>query len=127
MIFNISNQIGLYGLGKTAIRGKKAQQLTLETKTSAADVIMWSGCKDSQTSADAYEAGAATGAMSYAFIAALSKYSNLTYNQLLNAIRDEMAGKYSQLPQLSSSHPIDTNLLFICVSYSIKKKSHKLT
>ena len=27
--------------------------------------ISWSGCKDSQTSADAVEAGAATGAMSY--------------------------------------------------------------
>lgn len=33
---------------------------------------MWSGCKDSQTSADADEAGKATGAMSYAFITALS-------------------------------------------------------
>ena len=36
--------------------------------------ISWSGCKDSQTSADATEAGKATGAMSYAFIHALSKY-----------------------------------------------------
>lgn len=27
--------------------------------------ILWSGCKDSQTSADTYEDGAATGAMSY--------------------------------------------------------------
>ena len=27
--------------------------------------ISWSGCKDSQTSADTWEAGVATGAMSY--------------------------------------------------------------
>lgn len=36
--------------------------------------IMWSGCKDSQTSADTSEAGQATGAMSYAFTTALSAY-----------------------------------------------------
>lgn len=36
---------------------------------------MWSGCKDSQTSADTSEAGKATGAMSYAFTTALSACS----------------------------------------------------
>lgn len=35
--------------------------------------ISWSGCKDSQTSADAFEAGAATGAMSHAFITSMGK------------------------------------------------------
>ena len=45
-----------------------------QQNTSPADVIMWSGCKDTQTSADANEAGKATGAMSYAFITALTKY-----------------------------------------------------
>jgi hypothetical protein len=35
-------------------------------KGSPADVIMFSGCKDSQTSADAFENGRSTGAMSYA-------------------------------------------------------------
>jgi len=42
-----------------------AAEKTKQTNTSPADVIMWSGCKDSQTSADATEAGKATGAMSY--------------------------------------------------------------
>jgi hypothetical protein len=38
--------------------------------------ISWSGCKDSQTSADTVEAGSATGAMSY--VGVLSNYSPLT-------------------------------------------------
>lgn len=43
------------------------------TKTSEADVISFSGCKDSQTSADAADDfGRASGAMSWAFVAALS-------------------------------------------------------
>ena len=48
---------------------------------------MWSGCKDSQTSADTNEAGKATGAMSYAFIQALSVNPQQSYMQLLNNIR----------------------------------------
>jgi metacaspase-1 len=74
--------------------------------------MMLSGCKDAQTSADAMEAGKATGAMSWAFITVLTQYPQLTYNQLLNATRDALAAKYSQKPQMSSSHPIDMNLLF---------------
>jgi hypothetical protein len=46
---------------------------------------MWSGCKDSQTSADANEAGKATGAMSYAFIRALSAYSLCCYSSPTNS------------------------------------------
>ncbi|WWC58303.1 metacaspase-1 [Kwoniella dejecticola CBS 10117] len=105
---------GLMGIGKNLVnQNSDARKKTQETKTSPADVIMWSGCKDSQTSADTQEAGKATGAMSYAFIASLTKYPQQSYVQLLNTIRDELKGKYSQKPQLSASHPMDTNLLFI--------------
>lgn len=101
--------------------------------TSQADVIMFSGCKDDQTSADANEAGKATGAMSYAFtsklsciqeqkqiysfqfmIATLRKNPNQSYQELLNSVRDILRDKYSQRPQMSSSHPIDVNLEFQC-------------
>jgi len=103
------------GLVKTATGGtKKAENYARATRTSAADVISWSGCKDSQTSADANEAGQATGAMSYAFMTALSHNQQQSYMQLLNSLRDILRAKYSQKPQLSSSHPMDTNLLFIC-------------
>lgn len=39
-----------------------------------------------------------------AFIAALTKYPQQSYIQLLNTIRDELRGRYSQKPQLSASH-----------------------
>ncbi|WWC85991.1 metacaspase-1 [Kwoniella dendrophila CBS 6074] len=105
---------GLMGIGKKMVnQNSDARKRTEQTKTSPADVIMWSGCKDSQTSADTQEAGKATGAMSYAFIAALTKYPQQSYVQLLNSIREELKGRYSQKPQLSASHPMDTNLLFL--------------
>jgi hypothetical protein len=63
--------------------------------------------------ADANIAGAATGAMSYAFIAALKKNPQQSYVQLLNSIRDELEGKYDQKPQLSCSHPLDTDILYV--------------
>ncbi|TFK21635.1 metacaspase [Coprinopsis marcescibilis] len=91
-----------------------AHEVTKATRTSQADVIFLSGCKDEQTSADTVEGGEATGAMSYAFISVLSENSQLSYKQLLVNVRDILQNKYSQKPQLSASHPIDTDLLFIC-------------
>jgi hypothetical protein len=69
--------------------------------------------------------------MSWAFMNALKKNPQQSYVQLLNSIRDELATKYTQKPQLSCSHPLskaallplshckanscfaDTNLLFV--------------
>ncbi|KAH0833201.1 putative metacaspase [Lanmaoa asiatica] len=90
-------------------RAEKANQYTRATRSSVADVISWSGCKDSQTSADAQIGGRNTGAMSDAFLTVLARNPNPSYQQLLI----EMSEKYSQKPQFSSSHPIDTNLQFI--------------
>ncbi|PIL35656.1 hypothetical protein GSI_02386 [Ganoderma sinense ZZ0214-1] len=103
------------GLLKTATGStQRAERKTRETKTSPADVISWSGCKDSQTSADTFEAGQSTGAMSYAFMTCLRQNQQQSYQQLLQNIRAILRQKYSQKPQLSSSHPMDVNLLFIC-------------
>lgn len=41
---------GLFKLGKKAMQGNEGYEQTIRTKTSAADVIMWSGSKDDQTS-----------------------------------------------------------------------------
>ncbi|CAG8694516.1 16767_t:CDS:2 [Dentiscutata erythropus] len=82
-------------------------------KSSKADVISLSGCKDDQTSADAFEDGRNTGAMSYAFIKTMRESRDLTYQQLLNNIRDILASKYTQKPQLSTSHHIDMSSKFI--------------
>ena len=74
---------------------------------------MLSGSKDNQTSADAVEDGQNTGAMSHAFIKVITLQPQQSYLSLLQNMRKELAAKYSQKPQLSSSHPIDVNLQFI--------------
>jgi len=104
---------GMVKMVKGAAMTKRSDRKTKQTRTSPADVISWSGCKDNQTSADTTEAGQSTGAMSFAFMSALSANPNQTYQQLLNSVRDILRKKYSQKPQLSSSHPMDTTILFI--------------
>lgn len=101
------------GFAKKVAKGDSAHEKTIQTRTSPADVVMWSGSKDEQTSSDATIDGQATGAMSWAFIAALKKNPQQSYVQLLNSIRDELAPKYTQKPQLSCSHPLDTNILYV--------------
>lgn len=103
----------LMGFAKTAYRGDSGYKKTIKTKTSPADVILWSGSKDDQTSADATIASKATGAMSWAFVTALKQDSKQSYVELLNSIRDVLEAKYSQKPQLSCSHPLDTDLLYV--------------
>lgn len=50
--------------------------------TEGKDVWMFSGCRDDQTSADATISGAATGAMSWAFIGTMREEPNLTYREV---------------------------------------------
>lgn len=88
-----------------------------QTKMSPADIVMISGCKDNQTSADANEAGSFTGAMSWAFLTAMSQLQPghaYTYLTLLQTLRVIMSNKYTQKPQLSSGHQIDTHAFFEC-------------
>lgn len=94
------------GFLKKATNGEQINERNKVTKTSPADVIMWSGSKDDQTSQDAQIAGQATGAMSWAFISALKKNPQQSYVGLLNSIREELESKYTQKPQLSCSHPL---------------------
>jgi hypothetical protein len=97
----------IFGIAKTALGGgDEAYKKTIVTRTSPADVILWSGCKDVQTSADATIASQATGAMSHAFIAAMQMKPQQTYVELLNNIREILEPKYEQKPQLSCSHPL---------------------
>lgn len=56
--------------------------------------------------ADATINSRATGAMSWAFMTALHQKPQQSYVELLNSIRDLLESKYSQRPQLSSSHPM---------------------
>lgn len=103
----------IFGLARTAISGDDAYRKTVETRTSPADVVMWSGSKDDQTSADAVIDSQATGAMSHAFISALRDDPDQSYLELLNRVRDILETNYSQKPQLSCSHPLDVNMRFV--------------
>ena len=112
---NIGGAISsLSGVFKKVTRaGLSDRQQTIQMKASPADCISISGCKDDQTSADALENGRATGAMSWAFISVLSQNHNQLFLSLLNNMRTLLSQKYSQKPQLSSSHPQDMNIQFI--------------
>jgi hypothetical protein len=79
------------------------------SRISQADVVMFSGCSDEQTSADTSIQGSRTGAMSYAFIATLrANPKGVTYAALLGQMRDILASQsFGQVPQLSSSHPMN--------------------
>ncbi|KDO25271.1 hypothetical protein SPRG_09100 [Saprolegnia parasitica CBS 223.65] len=86
---------------------------SIKEKTTAGDVVLFSGCMDTQTSADAVIDGTATGAMSYAFIAAFEEHSmDITYQELLRALRGFMLSKYSQIPQLSAGRAMRMDVKF---------------
>jgi len=72
------------------------------------NVLCLSGCQDWDTSADAYEAGEAQGAMTWAFLTAAT--STVTMSDLLSAMRSILSSNYySQVPQLSSGVLFDPN------------------
>ncbi|GMM37025.1 hypothetical protein DASC09_043500 [Saccharomycopsis crataegensis] len=98
--------------GLSRLKSKPERDRIVQSKTSPADVVSISGCKDNQTSTDAKINGQATGAMSYAFMKVLTQQPEQSYLSLLNNMRGTLSGKYSQKPQLSSSHPIDVNVRF---------------
>lgn len=60
--------------------------------------------------ADTFQAGEARGALTWAFINALKKYPQQSYLQLLNSLRGELHGRYTQKPQLSCSHPLGIHI-----------------
>jgi hypothetical protein len=73
-------------------------------------VVMFSGCRDDQTSADANIAGSFVGAMSWSFLESQRRFGNQTYLQILQNSRGLLkASRYSQVPQLSVGTQIDLN------------------
>ncbi|KAI9278636.1 caspase domain-containing protein [Phascolomyces articulosus] len=92
---------------------RHVEKMGKEQLSSAADVIMISGCKDDQYSADKPSEG--HGALTSAFLGALKEDPHQTYQELLVQLR-ESCEKQSlrQRPQLSASHPVDLDVPFIC-------------
>ncbi|KAF8797491.1 hypothetical protein BYT27DRAFT_7247113 [Phlegmacium glaucopus] len=95
------------------LRSSPTTRKAQSRKATLGDVISFSACQDGQTSADTFSGGVAVGAMSNAFISVLNAKPRQTYQELLQSIRRNLGSKYSQKPQLGSSHQINLNLLFI--------------
>ena len=93
-------------------------------KHCAGDVVMLSGCSDSQTSADVGNVqsfglppgngpSGAGGACTNALAAVLLKGGQMRFVDMLERMRQDLRKKgYSQVPQLSSSKPIDLGTNF---------------
>ncbi|KAJ3341162.1 hypothetical protein HDU93_005571 [Gonapodya sp. JEL0774] len=93
--------------------GDKAARAARKAKSSRGDVILFSGSKDDQTSADAKIDGSASGALSYAIIKTSRDYgviaygnkpggAKISYAVLLANMRGILRDKFSQKVQLSS-------------------------
>eukprot|EP00758_Cryptobia_borreli_P004057 Tbor_TRINITY_DN4154_c0_g1::TRINITY_DN4154_c0_g1_i1::g.26496::m.26496 len=93
---------------------------SFQKRQSNGDVIQFSGCADHQTSADvsnvssfgnpSYGSG---GACTNALVQVLTRTTGLTYIELLKELRRILrVKKYTQVPQLASSKPIDMSKTF---------------
>jgi hypothetical protein len=89
----------LQGPGKN---NADAANRAVQIRPALADVIVFSGCLDHQTSADATIGGKPTGAMSWALIEVFNASLDLTYVDLLKQVRQKLDGKFQQIPQMSS-------------------------
>lgn len=95
-------------------RNPRTGKMSAPAKTAAGDVIMLSGCRDDQTSADALLAGKHMGAMSYALEQTLTRTKQLSFLELLRGCQRVMREKnFSQVPQLSSCRAMDMAYPFI--------------
>lgn len=93
--------------------GGAVAEASVKDRTCVADVVLFSGCMDTQTSADAQIDGNATGAMSHAFIASMQQHNdNVTYKDLLKTIREKLQNGYEQVPQMSAGRKVDMSVKF---------------
>ncbi|KAI0046799.1 hypothetical protein FA95DRAFT_1559752 [Auriscalpium vulgare] len=100
---------GMMVAGKNVFAGNKARR----TKANGADCISFSACADSGEAQDESKNGQYTGAMSFAFRESLRANPTQSYLELLQDLRRRLSKAYKQVPQLSSSHPMDMKLRFI--------------
>lgn len=92
-----------YGLGKQ----DNASEYQVEGKR---NVWMYSGCRDDQTSSDASIEGGYVGAMSWAFLECMREYGReQSFLEVLQRTRRILAGRFSQVPQLSVGYEQDLN------------------
>jgi hypothetical protein len=100
---------------KYKYRAGQNQSLCENSKKAAAtNVLALSGCKDDQTSADAWLSGDWCGALTKTFLDVM-KQSNydITLFDMVNKIRNGLQkGGFTQIPQLTSSKDVSTDTKF---------------
>ena len=103
LCYNLYERVGKYSM----IRDSK------QTKTRG-EVVMISGCKDDQTSADSYISGKYQGAMTNSFLYVTREYPYLTYEDLVRKLRANLKeDKYDQIPCLSSGQSLKLTSQFV--------------
>ena len=90
----------------------------LNTLSNKKNIIMISGCKDDQTSADFFDKnrGQYGGALTTAFIYGCNKLKNknIRFSHLLYIMRSYLKrGRFTQIPQISSNKKLNNNSFYI--------------
>jgi len=91
------------------------------------DVILFSGCEDSQTSADIQsKRGKSGGAMTHSLLAALREDPTPTYANLIAKIRKQLKKRgFTQNPQLTSNQKFDVENRVFMLSNGIEPNRNK--
>jgi len=80
----------------------------------AGEVVCISGCKDNQTSEDAYINGVYGGALTWAMSSTISSNASLSWAELVDGMRAILStNTFTQLPQLSSSNQMDMSEIVV--------------
>lgn len=117
-VFDCCHSGSIMDLPFTARADNAGVKETTSSTLISGSIIMFAGCRDDQTSADAYQGeGVWGGALTYALSTALSEHPTsqaVTVTDLLLRMRKALDGRYTQVPQMSSSHPFskDGNFTF---------------
>jgi metacaspase-1 len=93
----------LRGKVRTTLRKSRASSRTLSDIVNAdLPEVLITGCRDNQTSADAYIGGSFNGALTYSLMAAIRQSrGRLTYRELHErALKQLRKGRFDQVPQL---------------------------
>jgi hypothetical protein len=100
-------------MGKDTPAGLGEEEFKENWEAEDKQVVMFSGCRDDQTSADAAISGGHVGAMSWGFLEAMKdSQGQVSYLELLQTTRGKLEGQYSQIPQLSLGKKMDLNQPF---------------
>lgn len=92
----------------------EATGLQQQSNKKGGKVILITGCKDEQTSADAFIDNSPSGALTYGLLHTLKNGGqSISYEDLLMKTREVLKGKYTQVPQLCTGEEINMNDQFI--------------